>query len=167
MWLSCFCLEFSTTLPDGAACMHLMNGLMCTVQVNKLKAELEDAAARGAAAKLEAARALDGARSQAAAAQREAEVLRAGAGAATDQALAALKARTSYYLLTFACIDSLNQASQTSYLSCCDHAFHNIKAKREPEQGIGFPTPLSYLLELVSSTAVPATRITAEGHALS
>ncbi len=54
---------------------------------------MEDAAARGAAAKLEAARALDGSRSRAAAAEREAEVLRAGAGAATDQALAALKVR--------------------------------------------------------------------------
>jgi hypothetical protein len=62
---------------------------MC--QVSKLEAELEDAARRSAAAQLEAARALDSARSQAAAAEREAEVLRAGAGAATDQALATLK----------------------------------------------------------------------------
>ena len=61
--------------------------------MSKLEAELEDAVRKGAAAQLEAARALDGARSQAAAAEREAEVLRAGAGAATDQALAALKVR--------------------------------------------------------------------------
>lgn len=64
---------------------------MC--QVSKLEAELEDAARRSAAAQLEAARVLDSARSQAAAAEREAEVLRAGAGAATDQALATLKVR--------------------------------------------------------------------------
>ena len=60
-------------------------------QVAQLEAQEEDAARRKAAADMEAARAVEAARSELAAAQREAEVLRAGAGADKDSALAALK----------------------------------------------------------------------------
>ena len=52
---------------------------------------MEDAARRKAAADVEAAHAVEAARSELAAAQREAEVLRAGAGADKDSALAGLK----------------------------------------------------------------------------
>ena len=70
------CCKVSALLPD---------------QVAQLEADMEDATRRKAAADLEVARALEAARSDAAAAQLEAEVLRAGAGADKDSALAALK----------------------------------------------------------------------------
>ena len=59
--------------------------------MSRLEAAAEDAARRKAADELEATRALEAVRSALAAAQREAEVLRAGAGADKDSALAALK----------------------------------------------------------------------------
>ena len=65
-------------------------------QVAQLKTDVEEAARRKAAADMEAARAVEAARSELAAAQREAEVLRAGAGADKDSALAALKVPTPH-----------------------------------------------------------------------
>ena len=59
--------------------------------MRRLEAAAEDAARRRAADELEATRALEAVRSALAAAQREAEVLRAGAGADKDSALTALK----------------------------------------------------------------------------
>ena len=59
--------------------------------MRRLEVAAEDAARRKAADQLEATRALEAVRSVLAAAQREAEVLRAGAGADKDSALAALK----------------------------------------------------------------------------
>lgn len=70
--------------------MQRVNALLPD-QVAQLEADVEDAARRKAAADMEAARALEAARSDVAAAQREAEVLHAGAGADKDSALAALK----------------------------------------------------------------------------
>ncbi len=66
-------------------------GALTPIQVAQLEADVEDAARRKAAADVEAARAVEAARSELAAAQREAEVLRAGAGADKDSALAGLK----------------------------------------------------------------------------
>ena len=60
-------------------------------QVTQLEGNVEEAARRKAAADAEASRSLEAARSELAAAQREAEVLCAGAGADKDSALAALK----------------------------------------------------------------------------
>ena len=65
-------------------------------QVAQLKTDVEEAARRKAAADMEAARAAEAARSELAAAQREAEVLRSGAGADKDSALAALKVPTPH-----------------------------------------------------------------------
>ena len=59
--------------------------------MRRLEAAAEDAARRRAADELDAARSLEAVRAVLAAAQREAEVLRAGAGADKDSALAALK----------------------------------------------------------------------------
>ena len=59
--------------------------------MRQLETEVEEAARRQACADLEAARSLEAARAELAAAQREAEVLRAGKGAEKDSALAALK----------------------------------------------------------------------------
>jgi cell division protein FtsB len=59
--------------------------------VRRLTAELEDGARRRVAADMQAAHQLEGMRAEAAAARREVEVLRSGAGAAQEQALAALK----------------------------------------------------------------------------
>lgn len=59
--------------------------------MRQLETEVEEAARRQACADLEAARSLEAARAELVAAQREAEVLRAGKGAEKDSALAALK----------------------------------------------------------------------------
>ncbi len=68
-------------------------------QVAQLEAEVEEAARRKAGADMEAARSLEAVRSELAAAQREAEVLCAGAGAEKDSALAALKVATLLFSL--------------------------------------------------------------------
>jgi len=65
----------------------------------QLEAEVEEAARRKAAADMEAARSLEAVRSELAAAQREVEVLCAGAGAEKDSALAALKVATLLFSL--------------------------------------------------------------------
>lgn len=80
---------------DKAACFWNCASELshASAQVADLGAAAEAAGARRAAAEREAARALQGARAEAASAQAEAEVLRAAAGAGKDEALAALKVR--------------------------------------------------------------------------
>ena len=73
--------------------------------MRRLEAAADEAARRKAANELESARNLEAVRGVLAAAQREAEVLRAGAGADKDSALAALKV----------CVDTLSSPSSDCF----------------------------------------------------